>query len=98
MKDRVLQVRYRPYNILQTSKKIVKIPLQKTIELQNKSLNFHESTAHIQQLQKDEQTSQQLRDYDTNFKQRIRIKKDLIKTPDNQINTVLSQSSNTNDL
>lgn len=55
LNDRVLQVRYRPYNILQTSKKMVKIPLQKTIELQNKSLGFNEPNIHVQQLQKDEQ-------------------------------------------
>ncbi|XP_025209078.1 agamous-like MADS-box protein AGL18 isoform X2 [Melanaphis sacchari] len=78
-------MRYRPYNILQTSKKIVKIPPQKSLEIQNNaSLNG--------------QTSKQERRVYAGFKQRIQVKKDLLMTPDNKINSAqTSLNSDTND-
>uniref|UniRef100_A0A2S2PID5 Myocyte-specific enhancer factor 2 n=1 Tax=Schizaphis graminum TaxID=13262 RepID=A0A2S2PID5_SCHGA len=77
--------RYRPYNILQTSKKMVKIPPQKSLEIQtNVSQNG--------------QSLKQERRVYAGFKQRIQVKKDLLMTPDNKIDgTQMSQSSNTND-
>jgi len=78
-------MRYRPYNILQTSKKIVKIPPQKSLEIQSS-------------VSQNRQSPKQERRVYAGFKQRIQVKKDLLMTSDNKIdNTQMSQSSNTND-
>ncbi|XP_001949813.1 acidic repeat-containing protein [Acyrthosiphon pisum] len=83
-KNQSLNVRYRPYSILQTSKKMVKIPPQKSMEI--RSNITHNGQSPIQQ-----------RRVYAGFKQRIQVKKDLM-TPEIKINTAqLSQSSNTND-
>ncbi|XP_026811785.1 agamous-like MADS-box protein AGL97 [Rhopalosiphum maidis] len=77
--------RYRPYNILQTSKKMVKIPPQKSLEIQSS-------------VSQNGQSPKQERRVYAGFKQRIQVKKDLLMTPDNKIDsTQMSQSSNTND-
>ncbi|CAH1708098.1 unnamed protein product [Aphis gossypii] len=77
--------RYRPYNILHTSKKMVKIPPQKSLEIQSS-------------ISQNRQTPKQERKVYAGFKQRIQVKKDLIMSSDD---TIISEhtplSSNTND-
>lgn len=94
-RDRFVHVRYRPYNILQSSKKIIKLPI--------KVQNGHEPSNRVQKLQGGREVSkspplQQHRVYDSGFKQRIRIKKDLIETCNSRTsNTQQSQNSDAND-
>jgi len=83
-KNQSVNVRYRPYNILQTSKKMVKIPPQKSIEIQSNIT--HNGQSPIQQPRVYEE-----------FKESIQVKKDSM-TPEIKINTTqLSHTSNTND-
>lgn len=83
-KNQSINVRYRPYNILQTSKKMVKIPPQKSMEIRSNITHNGQSPM------------QQRRVY-AGFKQRIQVKKDLLP-PDIKVNsTQMSQSSKTND-
>lgn len=80
-----MNVRYRPYNILQTSKKMVKIPPQKSLEIQSNLTHNGQSPA------------QQRKVY-AGFKQRIQVKEDLLMSPEIKTNRAqLSKSCNTND-
>lgn len=97
--ERFVQIRYRPYGILKTTKKIVKIPERNSLGLCTIPQNGLEPSIHKQQFQEGSQTSlQQRRVYGTGFNQRIRIKKDLMAS-DNQVNnSQVSQSTKTSDL
>lgn len=96
-KDRIVQVRYRPYNILQNSKKIVKIPIQKSLEIRSIPQNGHESNISVQPFPGISQTSlQQRRTYTSGLKH-IQLKTDIRLTSDNQINSTQQQSNKTND-
>lgn len=82
-------VRYRPYNILHTSKKMVKIPPQKSLEIQS-SMSQNRQTPG-------QETKQERRVY-AGFKQRIQVKKDLLTSSDDKIISAHTPlSSNTND-
>lgn len=82
-------VRYRPYNILHTSKKMVKIPPQKSLEIQS-SISQNRQTPS-------QETKQERRVY-AGFKQRIQVKKDLLTSSDDKIISAHTPlSSNTND-
>jgi len=83
-KNQSLNVRYRPYNILQTSKKMVKIPPEKSMEIESNITHNGQSPA------------QQRRVY-AGFKQRIQVKKDLMSPEIKTDSAQLSKSSNTND-
>lgn len=94
-KDRLFNIRYRPYNILQSSKKIIK-PHMTSINVQN----GHELNDRIQPLQGgvSQNSLQQRRVYGSGIKQGIEIKKDSLETSNSQFtNTRLSQSSNASD-
>lgn len=102
-KERILQVRYRPYNnILPTSKKFMKQHIQKSIEIQTESKDNIKSNVRglsmtIKQEQ-DAQTSKQPRVYGSGFnKPRIRIKTDLTITPENRNTQLLGNSETTTD-
>lgn len=82
-RNQTANVRYRPYNILKTSKKMVKIPPQKSLEIQSG-------------ITRNGQSSTQQRRVYTGFKQRIQVKKDLLRSPDDKIDSAqMSQSSST---
>lgn len=84
-KNQSINVQYRPYNILRTSKKIVKILQQKSLEIQNKMAHNEQSLIQKQRVY-------------AGFKQRVQVKNDLKIHPYIKINNAQkSQSSNTND-
>lgn len=98
-RDQVMNVRYRPYNILKPSKKMAKVPSPDRVEIETIPPNGYESRHRTQQFQRDTQNLlQQRRVYGTGFKQRIQIKKNLMSSPDRQVShTQSSQNSDTID-
>ncbi|XP_016661986.1 transcription factor SMP1-like [Acyrthosiphon pisum] len=83
-KNQSLNVRSNPYSILKTSKKMVKIPPQKSQEIQNNIA--HNGQSRIQQQK-----------VYAGFKQCVQVKKNLMSSEIKINSANLSQSSNTND-
>jgi len=70
-------VRYRPYNILKPSKKIIRLPITSI-----KTENIHYTKDSLQSLQGEGFTQtllQQQSDYGSDFKQNIQIEEDPLK-------------------
>jgi len=79
-----LKARYGPYNILRASKKIVKIPSEKSMDIQSNIT--HDRQSQIQQQR-----------FFAQYKQCVQVKKYLM-SPEIKTNMAKqSQSSNTND-
>lgn len=97
-KDRVVNVRYQPYKIVQNPQKIVQVSKQKPVEHKTiASKNSPESKIRIHALKEGVQVPlQQRRVYGAAFKP-IHLKKNLNNSSNNISKTRQSQSSKAND-